>query len=58
MGTLNEVIKNTPIEERLTKHNSVSAEHFVKELHRNKLSVLISRAMHQAYHGGQLPMLA
>lgn len=58
MQTLNEAIKNLPLEEWLTKHNSVSAEDFAKEPHRNKLSVLISRAMHQTYHGGQLAMLA
>jgi uncharacterized damage-inducible protein DinB len=57
MATLNEAIKNMPLEEWLTKHNSVSAEDFAKEPHRNKLSVLMSRAMHQAYHGGQLAML-
>jgi hypothetical protein len=45
------------LEEWLTKHNSVSAEDFAKEPHRNKLSVLISRAMHQAYHGGQIALL-
>jgi DinB superfamily len=57
MATLNEAIKNMPLEEWLTKHNSVSAEDFAKEPHRNKLSVLVSRAMHQAYHGGQIAML-
>jgi DinB superfamily len=57
MATLNEAIKNLPLDEWLTKHNSVSAEDFAKEPHRNKLSVLMSRAMHQAYHGGQLAML-
>jgi DinB superfamily len=57
MATLNEAIKNLPLEEWLTKHNSVSKEDFAKEPHRNKLSVLMSRAMHQAYHGGQLAML-
>jgi DinB superfamily len=57
MTTLNDTIKNTPIEEWLNKHNSVSAEDFAKEPHRNKLSVLMSRAMHQAYHGGQIAML-
>jgi uncharacterized damage-inducible protein DinB len=57
MATLNEAIKNMPLEEWLTKHNSVSAEDFAKEPHRNKLSVLMSRAMHQAYHGGQVAML-
>jgi hypothetical protein len=57
MTTLNDAIKNTTAEEWLNKHNSVSAEDFSKEPYRNKLSVLMSRAMHQAYHGGQLAML-
>jgi uncharacterized damage-inducible protein DinB len=57
MDTLNEAIKNLPQEQWLTKHNAVSEEDFAKEPHRNKLSVLMSRAMHQAYHGGQLAML-
>ncbi len=57
MTTLNEAIKNLPTEDWLTKHNSVSDEDFAKEPHRNKLSVLMSRAMHQAYHGGQIAML-
>jgi hypothetical protein len=58
MGNLNVAIKNLPEAEWLTKHSSVSVEDFAKEPHRNKLSVLVSRAMHQAYHGGQIAMLA
>jgi DinB superfamily len=58
MAVLNEAIKKLPEEEWLTKHNSVSAEDFAKEPQRNKLSVLTSRSMHQAYHGGQIAMLA
>jgi DinB superfamily len=57
LDTLNEAIKNMPLEEWLSRHNSVSAEDFVKEPHRNKLSVLMSRAIHHAYHGGQIAML-
>jgi uncharacterized damage-inducible protein DinB len=52
-----EAIKNMTAKEWLTKHNSVSAEDFEKEPHRNKLSVLVSRTMHQAYHGGQISLL-
>jgi hypothetical protein len=40
--------------EWLTRHNSISAEDFTKEPHRNKLNVLISRTNHLAYHLGQL----
>ena len=40
-----------------TKHNSVSAEDFAKEPHRNKLNIIISRSIHQGYHLGQLEFL-
>jgi hypothetical protein len=39
------------------RHNSVSAEDFAKEPHRNKLNVLMNRTSHQAYHLGQLILL-
>lgn len=39
------------------KHASVSAEDFAKETHRNRLNVLLSRTIHQAYHFGQLSLL-
>jgi len=39
------------------KHSSVSEEDFAKEPHRNKLSVLMSRTNHLAYHFGQLALL-
>ncbi|MEO6589209.1 MAG: DinB family protein [Pyrinomonadaceae bacterium] len=39
------------------KHASVSAEDFAVEPHRNKLSVLLSRTIHQANHLGQLSLL-
>jgi len=41
----------------LQKHESVSEEDFVKEPHRNKLNVLISRTNHLANHIGQLLLL-
>lgn len=41
----------------LTKHEAVSAEDFIKEPHRNKLNVLISRTTHMSYHHGQLILL-
>jgi hypothetical protein len=40
-----------------TKHKNISAEDFVKEPHRNKLSVLISRTNHLSYHTGQLILI-
>ena len=39
------------------KHNSVSAEDFEKEPHRNRLNVLISRTNHLSYHLGQMVFL-
>ncbi|MEJ7643810.1 MAG: DinB family protein [Chryseolinea sp.] len=40
--------------EWLSKHESVSSEDFLKEPHRNKLNVLVSRTTHMSYHLGQL----
>jgi hypothetical protein len=39
------------------KHNSVSAEDFEKERHRNKLNIIISRTNHLSYHNGQVVFL-
>jgi hypothetical protein len=40
-----------------TRHTAVSHEDFLKEPHRNKLNVLITRTTHQSYHLGQLAYL-
>ena len=48
---------NVPTNQWLEKHNAVSAEDFIKEPHRNKLNVLISRTNHLANHIGQLLLL-
>jgi hypothetical protein len=40
-----------------SKHTTVSHEDFLKEPHRNKLSVLINRTNHMAYHLGQMAYL-
>ncbi|WP_217604994.1 DinB family protein [Chitinophaga sp. GbtcB8] len=45
--------KLTP-EEWLQKHTMISDEDFAKEPHRNRLSVLLNRTNHNAYHQGQL----
>jgi hypothetical protein len=50
-------IKETDADEWFTRHNSVSDEDFAKEPHRNKLSILVSRANHASYHLGQLTFL-
>ena len=39
------------------KHNSVSVEDFIKEPHRNKLNIIITRTTHLSYHTGQLVLL-
>ncbi len=39
------------------KHTAVSAEDFVKEPHRNRLNVLLSRTMHIGSHHSQLVFL-
>jgi hypothetical protein len=44
-------------EDWLQKHNAVSKEDFVKEPHRNKLNVVLSRTNHLSYHQGQLTLL-
>jgi len=44
-------------EEWLQRHTAVSEEDFVKEPHRNRLSVVLSRTGHVSYHVGQLVLL-
>jgi DinB superfamily len=39
------------------KHHNISADDFLKEPHRNKLSVLITRTNHLSYHLGQMILL-
>lgn len=48
---------NLKPDEWFQKHNSISEEDFVKEPHRNRLSVLLNRTNHLAYHLGQLAFL-
>jgi len=54
---LTEQVEKASAEEWFTRHNSVSAEDFAKEPHRNKLNVLMNRTTHQSYHLGQLAYL-
>ncbi len=44
-------------EEWFQKHTSVSAEDFIKEPHRNKLNIIITRTTHLSYHLGQFVLL-
>jgi hypothetical protein len=56
-NVLNEKLKSLSAEEWFQRHNSVSEEDFVKEPHRNRLNVLMSRTNHLAYHLGQLVLV-
>jgi hypothetical protein len=44
-------------DEWFQKHTAVSEEDFLKELHRNKLNIIITRTTHLTYHTGQLVLL-
>ena len=44
-------------DEWFQKHNSISAEDFQKEPHRNRLNIVINRTNHLSYHTGQLAFL-
>jgi hypothetical protein len=44
-------------EDWLRKHNAVSDEDFVKEPHRNRFAILLSRTNHLSYHLGQAALI-
>jgi hypothetical protein len=44
-------------DEWFQKHNAVSTEDFIKERHRNKLNIIITRTTHLSYHLGQFILL-
>ena len=50
-------LESLTFEQLLEKHTAVSEADFVKEPHRNRLNVLLSRANHLSYHFGQLALL-
>lgn len=50
-------LESLSAEQWLEKHTTVSEEDFVKEPHRNKLNVLLSRGNHLSYHLGQIVFL-
>jgi DinB superfamily len=54
---LNKKFESLKPDEWFKKHNSISAEDFAKEPHRNKLNVMITRISHLSYHSGQLALL-
>lgn len=54
---LNNHFQSADVNEWLSRHTAVSPEDFVKEPHRNKLNVVITRTGHMAYHIGQMRLL-
>lgn len=54
---LNRHFKALTVNEWFEKHTAVSNEDFLKEPHRNRLNVVISRTNHMANHIGQLLLL-
>lgn len=53
-GALTSAMMALSASDWLTKHTAVSDEDFVKEPHRNRYSVLLSRTNHLWYHYGQM----
>lgn len=51
---LKELFSNLPAEEWFRRHNAMTDEDFEKEPSRNRLSVVLNRANHIAYHLGQV----
>ncbi len=55
--TLKQHFESLSAEQWFEKHTAVSEEDYIKEPHRNKLNIIITRTTHLAYHTGQLQML-
>jgi hypothetical protein len=56
-GKLTAAFEKLQPEEWLLRHAAVSEEEFVKEPHRNRLSVLLSRTNHVSFHLGQIVLV-
>lgn len=54
---LQEKFEKMKPEEWFEKHTAVSDEDFVKEPHRNKLNIIITRTSHLQYHTGQIVLI-
>jgi len=54
---MTEKMRSLSADDWFQKHNSISAEDFAKEPHRNKLYIIITRTTHLCYHSGQLVLL-
>ncbi len=54
---LNTLLTNMPTEDWFKRHNAMTDADFEKDPTRNRLSVLINRGNHVAYHVGQVALL-
>lgn len=54
---LNQKFSSLKPDDWFKKHTAVSDEDFIKEPHRNKLNIIITRTSHLSYHLGQLKLL-
>jgi hypothetical protein len=54
---LKQRFESTPHEEWFQRHTAVSEEDFLKEPHRNKINIILTRTTHLTYHTGQLILL-
>ncbi|WP_179413536.1 DinB family protein [Mucilaginibacter sp. E4BP6] len=54
---LNELFVNLPATEWFKRHNAMTDEDFENDPSRNRLSVLLNRANHVAYHIGQVNLV-
>ncbi len=54
---LNELFVNLPATEWFKRHNAMTDEDFKNDPSRNRLSVLLNRANHVAYHIGQVNLV-
>ncbi|MBC7388536.1 MAG: hypothetical protein H7329_04935 [Opitutaceae bacterium] len=57
LGTMQAKFEEISAEEWFGRHTVVSEEEFLKEPHRNKLNILLTRSTHLTYHWGQLMLL-
>lgn len=56
-ATLTEYFNKMEPADWFARHTAVSEEDFAKEPNRNRLNVIITRTVHQAYHLGQMAYL-
>ena len=54
---LQQRMEKLPAGEWFEKHTAVADEDFIKEPHRNKLNIILTRTTHLQYHIGQLILL-